>query len=607
MFPYARYKDAVFLLASRIALAGLVASVILPLGARRARADESRPDEQTAGQVQAALDQLDSDQFAQREQAAAQLDTLVARPQLGSYLAGEFERRLLRADTSFEARTRLERYLKDLPQAPVESAPAGTDEIAPLLDRLSDDRSAERDAAGRRLDVALVRLENVGPVLVQVKSRLANPRLSLQARRALEGVLDKARERWVNAEPPTVTLPPVDKKQMQSWLDDDVLEEPLAPAQRVRRDAARRELVDLLVREDTREQLVALLKEHIEAAEDETAKARYKELSEMAMPAMVAEVWGHQQADPTFGVPDDWEHRQHRTVQHLLIGVPQMVEGAARPTHFDRIDDQTAHCVSGNSLIEGDYPVRVAIPHPNVGFDVMFYLINLPTPREQVQYEYYLRRPEAERLLEISERTLKYFLDNKQVLDPNHISLLMQLDPGAVSRFAGPYFEKVTDRYLESGGGNLAGQETLHTVIAGVLLTVGTHEAVPALEKLARDERTQKPNHDNPFAIAWIAALAIAQRDPWPGADEWLLSLIDEKAPLVLNADTVPELGGTAAGILLARHQVSPFTFDLEPAGNDAFDRSSFAGYRFTSDEGPKALRQWWASQKQGKAAAAAP
>jgi hypothetical protein len=183
----------------------------------------------------------------------------------------------------------------------------------------------------------------------------------------------------------------------------------------------------------------------------------------------------------------------------------------------------------------------------------------------------------------------------------------MQLDPGAVSRFAGPYFEKVTDRYLESGGGNLAGQETLHTVIAGVLLTVGTHEAVPALEKLARDERTQKPNHDNPFAIAWIAALAIAQRDPWPGADEWLLSLIDEKAPLVLNADTVPELGGTAAGILLARHQVSPFTFDLEPAGNDAFDRSSFAGYRFTSDEGPKALRQWWASQKQGKAAAAAP
>jgi hypothetical protein len=472
---------------------------------------------------------------------------------------------------------------------------------------LCDDRSAARDAAGRRLDVALVRLENVGPVLVQVKSRLANPRLSLQARRALEGVLDKARERWVNAEPPTVTLPPVDKKQMQSWLDDDVLEEPLAPAQRVRRDAARRELVDLLVREDTREQLVTLLKERIEAAEDETAKARYRELSEMAMPAMVAEVWGHQQADPTFGVPDDWEHRQHRTVQHLLIGVPQMVEGAARPTHFDRIDDQTAHCVSGNSLIEGDYPVRVAIPHPNVGFDVMFYLINLPTPREQVQYEYYLRRPEAERLLEISERTLKYFLDNKQVLDPNHISLLMQLDPGAVSRFAGPYFEKVTDRYLESGGGNLAGQETLHTVIAGVLLTVGTHEAVPALEKLARDERTQKPNHDNPFAIAWIAALAIAQRDPWPGADEWLLSLIDEKAPLVLNADTVPELGGTAAGILLARHQVSPFTFDLEPAGNDAFDRSSFAGYRFTSDEGPKALRQWWASQKQGKAAAAAP
>lgn len=595
-------------LTAQFAPAALLAAVIWPLGAQHVWAEDGPVDVETARQVAAALDRLDSDQFAKREQAAAELDALVAKPQLGGYLAAEFGRRLLAGDTSFEARTRLERYLKDLPRVSVESAPAGKDAIAPLLDRLSDSRSAERDAAARRLEAMLARVENIGPVLVQVKERLANGRLSLQARRALEGVLDKAREQWVNAEPGKVALPPVAQERMRSWLDDDVLAEPLTPAQRVRRDAARRELADLLVREDTRDALVALLKERIEATEDAAAKARYKELAEMAMPAMVAEVWGHQQADPTFGVEDDWEHRQHRTVQHLLIGVPQMVEGAARPTHFDRIDDQTAHCVSGNSLVEGDYPVRVAIPHPNVGFDVMFYLINLPTPREQAQYEYYLRRPEAERLLDISERTLRYFVDKKQVLDANHISLLMQLDPGAVSRWVGPYFEKVADRYLAIGnGGNLAGQETLHTMIAGMLLTVGTHEAVPALEKLARDERTQKPNHDNPFAIAWIAALAIAQRDPWPGVDEWLLTLVDDKSPLVINADTVPELGGTAAGILLARHQVSPFTFDLEPAGNDAFDRSSFAGYRFTSDEGPKALRRWWAKQKKPNAAAAAP
>jgi hypothetical protein len=586
------------------------------LGATLARAADKPVDEQTARRVAAALDRLDSDQFAQREQAAAELDALVAKPQLGNYLAAEFGRRLLASDTSFEARTRLERYLKYLPRVSLDAtsgdardtAPLGDGDIAPLLDRLSDDRSAERDAARRRLDVTLAHVENVGPVLSQVKERLVDPRLSLQARRALEDVFDRARERWVNAAPGKVTLPPISAEQMRAWLDEDALAEPLAPAQRIRRDAARRELADLLVREDTRDALVALLKERIEATEDVAAKARYKELSEMALPAMVAEVWGHQQADPILGVEDDWEHRQHKTVQHLLIGVPQMVEGAVRPTHFDRIDDQTAHCVSGNSLVPGEYPVRVAIPHPQLGLDVMFYLTNLPTPRERAQYEYSLRRPESERLLDISERSLRHFLDKNQVLDANHVSLLMQLDPGAVSRFAGPYFEKVADRNLESGnGGNVAGQGTLHTVIAGVLMTVGTHEAVPALEKLARDERTQKPNHDNPFAIAWIAALAIAQRDSWPGIDEWLLTLIDDKSPLVLNAETVPELGGTAAGILLARHQTSPFTFDLEPAGNDAFDRSNFAGYRFTSDEGPKAIRRWWAKVKQENAVDTAP
>ncbi len=219
----------------------------------------------------------------------------------------------------------------------------------------------------------------------------------------------------------------------------------------------------------------------------------------------------------------------------------------------------------------------------------MFYLINMPTPREKLVYEYRLRRPEAQRLLEISERTLNRFIETGQVLDETHVMMLMQLDPGAVSRFVGPYFQKVPDQPMAASSGGLTGQATLHTVIAAVLVMVGTHEAVPAMERLARLETTPKPNHDNPFSIAWIAALAIAQRDPWPQVDDWLASLVDEKQPLVLNAETVPELGGTAAGLLLQRHQMSPYTFDLEPAGNDAFDRSSFAGFRFTSDEGRKA------------------
>ena len=46
----------------------------------------------------------------------------------------------------------------------------------------------------------------------------------------------------------------------------------------------------------------------------------------------------------------------------------------------DRIDDETAHCVSGVNLSEGDYPVGGAFPHPKERSS-FFCLVNLPTPR----------------------------------------------------------------------------------------------------------------------------------------------------------------------------------------------------------------------------------
>ncbi len=279
------------------------------------------------------LDHLDSDQFQQREAASRRLDALVQQPELGSYLAAEFGRRLLAANTSFEARTRLERYLKDLPPAAVDEPAAGAEEIGPLLDRLGDDQSAARDTARRRLETMLAHVENIAPLLTQVKARLANPRLSLQTRRVLEEVLDKARESWVKTPPGEVALPPVSREQMERWLDDVALSDPLEPAERVRREIAALELEDLLVREDTRQPLVELLNARISAADDDddAVVGVYQELADMVKPAMVAEVWGHQRADITSGQVEDWDHRQHLTVQHLLIGVPQMAEMATRP------------------------------------------------------------------------------------------------------------------------------------------------------------------------------------------------------------------------------------------------------------------------------------
>ena len=65
-----------------------------------------------------------------------------------------------------------------------------------------------------------------------------------------------------------------------------------------------------------------------------------------------------------------WEDHQHGTVQYLLIGVPQYPERMTRATFFDKIDDTTAHCVSGNSLAPGDYPVGIAIPPTHTYHDI---------------------------------------------------------------------------------------------------------------------------------------------------------------------------------------------------------------------------------------------
>jgi hypothetical protein len=281
-------------------------------------------DPGVSARVADALKRLDSDTFVEREEAALQLDTLLEDRRLGSYLAAEFGRRLLAPDTSLEVRARLERYLKELPAAPAasdEPTPSAA-EIGPLLDRLNGDLSAQRDTAQRRLKAMLSHVELVSPMLQQVKLRLADPGLNLQPRRALESVLDRAREVWVHAEPSDVQLPPVSLKQMTRWLDDYALADPPGVANRQRRDTAHRELVDLLVRDDTRKTLIRLLNQRAAAARG-NAPGRYQELIDFAKPAMAAEVWGHQTSRDGVGQIDDWNHRQHITVQHLLVGVPQ--------------------------------------------------------------------------------------------------------------------------------------------------------------------------------------------------------------------------------------------------------------------------------------------
>jgi hypothetical protein len=152
----------------------------------------------------------------------------------------------------------------------------------------------------------------------------------------------------------------------------------------------------------------------------------------------------------------------------------------------------------------------------------------------------------------------------------------------------------------------LQGQLTVHGGICHMMTRVGTREAVPALEELARSGRLE-PTYESPYQIAWIAALTIAERDPWPGVDEWLARLVDQKTPLVSNLEFPPELGASAAAVLLNRHGASTRPFGLVTTAEAATERLRFVGFRFSSDRDRLDVIRWWEKQKEVMAASATP
>ena len=171
---------------------------------------------------------------------------------------------------------------------------------------------------------------------------------------------------------------------------------------------------------------------------------------------------------------------------------------------------------------------------------MMFHLINLPTPRRRMAYPYQARRPQADRRREISQRTMDAVLAAKRRLTQAELAMLPQLDAQVISQFVGPYFKAVPDRPLKAGDGYPSLFTTEHEVLCSALVDIGTHEAIDALEKaaIAREADTASPPAQYP--VAWIAALAIAQRDPWDGMDAWLARLVERDTPLTRGGDPVP-------------------------------------------------------------------
>ncbi len=568
-------------------LPSAVVLAFLTGGGGFAQSPQSEPS-RVEREVADLLKQLDSDRYTVRQKASSRLEELASDSSSAKALASELQRALVRSDLSFEVRKRLESLARRLPRAlPQPVASVSMDEVNRLIDQLESDCYSDRLGAAERIEWLLSSDRLVAPIATRLNERMRHPDLSTDARQWLEPIAEKARGAWLASDPKSWILPAVSQDQVHRWIDELATEDSRrSPARRRACEIAYRELRDFLARDDEVPGVKAAISAKLaEAGVGREGAEQLQKLLDLTRPALVAEFW---------------QNRQHRGSQYLLVGEPSWGQLAQRPSHFDRIDDQTAHCVSGQNLSPGDYPVGVAIPHPNPRLHgtAFFHLVNLPTPRRRMAYEYQRQRDEAQRLTEISRRTVERLLQRKKHLSETELLMLFQLDPEVMSALAAKMLMVVDDQPLDQQGvERLGGRPTHHGMLCAVLASEGTEVAIPALMKAIQSQRILPPGPGAPYQLDWIAALSIAGRHPWPNVDQWLAGLMAHRDPLALGRQFPPQLGATAAAALLERHHEDPTRFGLEAVFDPTMEGLGVHGYRFAGSDYSAAVGRWWAKQ----------
>lgn len=554
-------------------LAGVVSSEGLS-SENREQADRTRPE------LAPLLCDLDSDRFETRHAAASRIEALLARPELGEWLAAEFQRVLLCPQVSFEVRWRLSGWSRRLPVPPVEAVgDPSPGELDELVGQLDADSYAVRAGARRRLEWLLDNPKSICPLLVRLKEQLAR-KTANDVEDPLVAAWDRVRGAWLQSTGKDEGLPPVSDAQMRQWIDavvrasgsgrDDGLKEGWRGAEC--------ELLDLLARDAYVPRVRHAIEAKLVAGVEAPAKARLEAIFEWTKPALVAEYW---------------KGGRRLNEQHLVVGEPTLSPRAARPTHFDRIDDRVAHCVSGNSLPPGDYPVGEAFPHPHQE-GAFFHLVNLPTPRRRMAYAYQVKADPAVQLAAISRRTLDRIVADRRPLSESEILMMEGLDAVEFSRFAGKYFLLVDDSSLaETGLPRLGRRPSRFGLLCVGLAQRGTKEAMPGLAEAISQGRFLPATPRAPYRLHWLAALSIAKRDAWPGAVAWLASHVQSDELLVEGQSSGPQLGATAAALLLERRRQEPSRFGLIPAAEPLPPALQVAGYRFVDEEARTKIQRW--------------
>ncbi len=529
---------------------------------------------------------LDSPSFELRQQALAGLERLACRPEQAAALAIYCQKLALDEATSLEARTCLEQLLRYVPAQPERLAPSGPEisavEIDRLLLSLDDDAFGARSAAAARLEWLAQNPVLVCRLLSAVHQRLAELGLSDEQRAELQPVWTRIHGLWLLSDSARWQLPPVSQQQIGA-----LVEQLADPAPKGHDDywppheLARQELLDLLVRSDTCGTTTRALAARLADPKlDPLDAERLQAVLDWTRPALVAEYW---------------EGKRNLGVQHLIVGVPSLPAGSQTPSDFDRIDDRTAHCASGNSLSPGDYPVGIAFPHPRQP-GAFFHLVNLPTAQRRLAYEYLnSEQSEAERLAEISARTLAEFLAAGHPLDDEQMSLLDQLDAASVSRFAGTYLRTVADTSRDDSEGPF-GPLSRHGLLCLWLALHGTPEALPGLTAAAERHVMAEPDGGHPFRLPWVAALAIAARTSTPETDVWLAAQL-RRAEL-LEVGATGDVGATAAALLVAHQSRTPRDFGLAGLESEPLERLNLQPFRFLDGGDRQSVAQWWAEKR---------
>jgi hypothetical protein len=436
-------------------------------------------------------------------------------------------------------------------------------EIAKWIAQLDSARYATRDSAIGRLTAAARAAESCEVAYRAIKSALADSSLPMNCRLTLSSMVDEARYHWLLGGEGASQVARVE--QVDRWVDQvSKASRESASATRVRGAAAERDLLDALLNSEN----VARVKERVEKALeseelDPLAASRLQNVLEWTQPAIAAEYW---------------KQRRNQSIQYVLVGKPTRLDGAYRASHFDELGRTSVRCISGNSLRPGIYPLEVAFPHPRE-HDAFFQLVSLPGARDRFVHQFEtMRLNDTARLQAVTQRTLMPAIDGRRVFEDGELLVLAQLDPPTVARLLGDYFRSVPDEAYDLSDvlPMLTDESSRHRAACLMLAVDGSHEVVPALVEAAQTGRMKKLDTDEPHAIPWIAALAIARRDPWPEVDQWLTSLIERRDPITFGSDEACELGATAAALLAVRHNEPIERFNLvarEPLRRDLHDR----------------------------------